>query len=65
MTASAIRWGCWGAPEVDAMIVQPSSLRNLLRCMNRAGINVSGMVLRAWPCRVSLSADEKSSAFSG
>ncbi|NLY39340.1 MAG: cell division protein FtsA, partial [Firmicutes bacterium] len=48
--------------EVDAMIVTSpiTSLRNLLRCINRAGINVSGMVLQALALsEVSLSADEK------
>jgi cell division protein FtsA len=48
--------------EVDAMIVTSpiTSLRNLIRCINRAGINVNGMVLQALALsEVSLSADEK------
>ena len=48
--------------EIDAMIVTSSitSLRNLVRCVNRAGINVSGMVLLALAgAEVALSDDEK------
>lgn len=48
--------------EVDAMIVTSpiTSLRNLMRCINRAGINVSSMVLQPLAAaEVSLSADEK------
>jgi len=48
--------------EVDAMIVTSpiTSLRNLTRCINRAGINVSGMVLQPLAAaEVSLTDDEK------
>jgi cell division protein FtsA len=48
--------------EVDAMIVTSpiTSLRNLTRCVNRAGINVTGMVLQPLAAaEVALSADEK------
>ena len=48
--------------EVDAMIVTSpiTSLRNLMRCINRAGVNVSSMVLQPLAAaEVSLSADEK------
>ncbi|MEW5786019.1 MAG: cell division protein FtsA [Bacillota bacterium] len=48
--------------EVDAMIVTSpiTSLRNLIRCINRAGINVNGMILHALASsEITLSADEK------
>ena len=48
--------------EVDAQVVTSliTSLHNLLRCVNRAGININGLVLQALAnAEVSLSADEK------
>ncbi|HQD51740.1 MAG TPA: cell division protein FtsA [Bacillota bacterium] len=48
--------------EIDAMIVTSptTSLRNLMRCVNRAGIDVSGMVLQPLAAaEVALSDDEK------
>ena len=48
--------------EVDAMIVTSpiTSLRNLIRCTNRAGISEKGLILQALAnAEVSLSADEK------
>lgn len=48
--------------EVDAMIVTSpmTSLRNLLRCINRAGIEVKGFILQSMAnAEVSLSPDEK------
>ncbi len=48
--------------EVDAMIVtsRVSFLRNLVRCVNRAGLDVSGLVLHALAnAEIALSADEK------
>lgn len=48
--------------EVDAMILTSpiTSLRNLTRCITRAGIDVAGMVLQPLAAaEVSLSADEK------
>lgn len=48
--------------EVDAMIVtsRVAFLRNLMRCVNRAGININGLVLHALAnAEVALSADEK------
>lgn len=48
--------------EIDAMIVTGpiTSLRNLTRCVNRAGIEVAGMVLQPLAAaEVSLSADER------
>ena len=48
--------------EIDAMIVtSPTTfLRNLMRCVNRAGIDVSGMVLQPLAAaEVALSDDEK------
>jgi cell division protein FtsA len=48
--------------EVDAMIVTSpiTHLRNLLRCIGRAGVNVSGLILQALAnAEVALSADEK------
>ncbi len=48
--------------EVDAMIVtsRMSFLRNLIKCVNRAGISVNGLVLQSLAnAEVSLSGDEK------
>jgi len=48
--------------EVDAMIITSpiTSLRNLTRCINRAGINVNGLVLQSLAnAEVALSGDEK------
>jgi len=48
--------------EVDAQVVTSliTSLHNLLRCVNRAGITINGLVLQALAnAEVSLSADEK------
>jgi len=48
--------------EVDAQIVTSliTSLHNLLRCVNRAGVNIDGLVLQAMAnSEVSLSSDEK------
>ncbi len=48
--------------EIDALIVTSpiTSLRNLMRCVNRAGINVEGMVLLSLAgSEVALSSDEK------
>jgi cell division protein FtsA len=48
--------------EVDALVVTSliTSLHNLLRCVNRAGINVNSLVLQALAnSEISLSADER------
>ncbi|MDY6825710.1 MAG: cell division protein FtsA [Bacillota bacterium] len=48
--------------EVDALVVTSliTSLHNLLRCINRAGININGLVLQAMAnSEVSLSPDER------
>ena len=48
--------------EVDAQIVTSliTSLHNLLRCVNRSGININGLVLQAMAnSEISLSPDEK------
>jgi cell division protein FtsA len=48
--------------EVDALVVTSliTSLHNLLRCINRAGINISGLVLQALAnAEVSLTPDER------
>ncbi len=48
--------------EVDAMIITSpiTSLRNLIRCVNRAGVTVQGMVLQTLAnAEVSLSRDER------
>jgi cell division protein FtsA len=48
--------------EVDAMIVTSriSFLRNLIKCVNRAGLNVNGLVLQSLAnAEISLSGDEK------
>ena len=48
--------------EVDAMIVTSltTSLHNLLRCINRAGININGLVLQALAnAEVALTPDER------
>ncbi len=48
--------------EVDAAVVTSAltSLRNLMRCVNRAGINIDGMVLLSLAgAEVALSSDEK------
>ena len=52
--------------EVDAMIVtSPILAAQLIRCINRAGINVTAWCCRPWPYPVSLSADEKDLRFPG
>jgi len=48
--------------EVDAMVVTSliTSLHNLLRCINKAGINIRGLVLQALAnAEVSLTSDER------
>ncbi len=48
--------------EVDAMIITSpvTTLRNLTRCVNRAGINVNGLVLQSLAnAEIALSGDEK------
>ena len=48
--------------EVDAMIVTSpiTSLRNLIRCVNRAGVSEKGLILQSLAnAEISLSADEK------
>lgn len=48
--------------EVDALVVTSliTSLHNLLRCINRAGINIKGIVLQAMACsELALSTDER------
>ncbi len=48
--------------EVDAMIITSpiTTLRNLTRCVNRAGINVNGLVLQSLAnAEIALSSDEK------
>ncbi len=48
--------------EVDAQVVTSliTPLHNLLRCVNRAGVNINGLVLQALAnAEISLSADEK------
>ncbi len=48
--------------EVDALVISSliTSLHNLLRCVNRAGVNINGLILQAMAnSEVALSSDER------